>query len=476
MCAQIFITHRGMRVGVVSTQSRPPDLRRWLAHHRAVGVHAVYLRWEGDIGHADREVLEDNRDWVSVVEHVDVLPDTPGNVCPRQAQFATRVAGTVAETDWVVHIDDDELLYCPIAPIDSVFESVPPDAVTVRIDNLEAVLEDADAKPVASPFENPRAVLFRRGLAAYGNGKAAAKVGVGNSARSCHWFVGKPVYNMPPRSLLVLHFEALTLADWRRKFSQRLDISASELRHVPFAYYRDSVAVLKRADATAEEEARVFRRYRTAVGHRELGESTLCLRRIAFDAYPQRGPCPAVSIPLESREAPAPPEAAAEKGQSPAAPPRSAWGRLPEASDGQPGTKPATSLSPPGSPTGDAPGATLTMTKTPTYVASPPSPNTRFDNSAELVMTTTTPGLDASHAASPKSSKRSEKLDGSQTSSWPENAHPRLERDHDPEPASLPLHMAYQHRQPDAMLGFAHRSSRMTTKKQQPRSARPRLF
>lgn len=293
-----------MRIGIVSVQSSPPDLKGWIAHHLRIGVAQFFLRWEGSVSDADRAVLDSHRDVVQVIEHEVEMDATPGSVCKRQEKFATLVANRYADTDWLLHIDADELLHCPVARIDRVFESVPTDTKTVRFDNLEAVLESED-EPIETLFGDEHKVLFRSGKAAYGNGKAGTRVGVGNNARGCHWFSAKPVFNLPQRSLCVLHFDSLEFDDWHRRFSRRKDISEAELRNTPFQYYKDSVTAIRKHGNDHAALYAVFRKYRTAVGHVELGESPLRLRRILFHTYPQVGAsCLDVSTPSVSLPAP----------------------------------------------------------------------------------------------------------------------------------------------------------------------------
>lgn len=273
-------------VGVVSMQTEPPDLGKWLHHHKCVGVARVYLRLEGAVSEGVAATLAANRDWVDVVEHdVGAPEDTPAQNTRRQEAFVNRVltGSHPCTVDWLVHIDDDELLFANSSLV-AAFAAVPAQHGVVRIDNVEAVLETFDPDATAA-FPPSQTVLFRAPVAAYANGKCACRVGVSNiTARGAHTFVGggQP-FALPTRLVQVLHFECMSVAAWRRKFTRRAaGISDSELRHVPFAYYRESVAAVRVPD-----DCTPFVQYRTAAGHTALGHSPLVLRRILFDAYQQ---------------------------------------------------------------------------------------------------------------------------------------------------------------------------------------------
>ncbi len=277
------------RVGIVSVQRESRGFGQWLAHHASIGVDRVFLRFEGDVGPLTAATVKENAHWVKVLEHDDNpnMSVTFDEVAKRCEAFATRVVSSRdTDVDWVIHIDADELVHCP-AGIKAVFGSVvPEDAKTVRLDTLEAVLNDANADGSLLPFGDDCAVSFRTPLATQAAGRAAGRVGPGNAGRGQCWFTGKPVHFMDSANAVVLHFECLTMADWLDKFWPRVTLTPLEFRRMALDYYRDSVQALQRSATDTHAHAAVFRKYRTAAGHASLGRPNVRLQHIFF-----RGSC-----------------------------------------------------------------------------------------------------------------------------------------------------------------------------------------
>jgi hypothetical protein len=268
-------------VGIVSMQHHPPDLQGWLEHHKSIGIREVYLRMEGTLSDDDVRTLQTNADWVHVIEHEPLyegfVDDTPMRTIARQERFVNSVIARVATTTWIIHIDDDELLHCS-GDISNVFKDVwvGADTKTVRIENIEAIWDDSQS-PIERLFESSDKVLFRVPIAAYGNGKSAARINSGNIARGAHSFAGTPVFSMSQWSLVVLHFDVLSPSKWISKFNRRKSVSSFELSKLPFQYYKDSMMV-NRADDISP-----FIKWRTLSGHVAQGYSALTLRKILFD-------------------------------------------------------------------------------------------------------------------------------------------------------------------------------------------------
>lgn len=292
----------------------------WLQHHARLGVAGVLLRWEAHMDAGCAAVLDTWRHFATVLQFMDSEPsvsavseldfdDTPEQTMARQEAFVAAAlehvrACTPARalpTTFLVHIDDDELLFCASGHrVPDAFALVGT-AETVIIPNLEAVrvadADDCDVTCPTAPFYDSADVLFRRGLAAYANGKSAARCSVAHiRPRGAHRFSGTPCYTMDESVLVVLHFDVLDIPSWRAKFVRRRYRYESRVLQTVAAtpilpalpYYDESVRACAGSDADA---ARVFQRYRTATGHiLDLNQSPQALRRVYYDYAPAVSP------------------------------------------------------------------------------------------------------------------------------------------------------------------------------------------
>lgn len=274
----------GVSIAIVSMMKRPLDLLGWLEHHARLGVRRFYLRIEDT---PELRELLDTPPWIDVVEAsfaCDARRDYLAQVERQNAHVASaihraRISGTVTH---LLHIDDDELLFCAGGreSLLSELASAPMQARDLHLQNLEALatLDDADdtdtdgskgsaVAPALSPFRTGGEWLFRhdqRDFAAYVNGKAIGRIDApGLRPTGPHGFErdgGGPRHEIPPWRGCILHFESITLASWRRKFGD-LAIShandATALGCMP-GYYRESVRALSelREALEAKDELR----------------------------------------------------------------------------------------------------------------------------------------------------------------------------------------------------------------------------
>ena len=166
----------GTRLAIVSTMKRPPNLLTWLRYHREhCGVGRFYLRLEaspelkGPLGEPP---------WDEAVRCTFAEPRAKADVdatMQRQQQFVdSAIAQARAEgyATHVLHIDDDELLYCHrgMASLHQLLAATPPRAFDLHMHNLEAVHACAEAE---DPFVSACAFRHQRTqYGAYSNGKS----------------------------------------------------------------------------------------------------------------------------------------------------------------------------------------------------------------------------------------------------------------------------------------------------------------
>ena len=150
-----------------------------------------------------------------------------------------------AQIDWLIHIDDDELLLPRGSPMRSLLASVESEGCgRIHFENFEALLPNGGCD---NPFECCTSFVrcAAGGCMSYANGKAGARA---RTARwgGCHHFDGdEPCLDVPPAQLCVLHYESLDVDRWMMKYGTLADMTADRLRQIPFGFYHASVEAAK---------------------------------------------------------------------------------------------------------------------------------------------------------------------------------------------------------------------------------------
>lgn len=253
---------RTARVAVVLVSRRPPDLRNWLRYHfDFAGVEHVFMQ----------------------IEDTPHFQDAWGNLAPEEQRRVTRWDGNTRADggsrpfddyatlqarqiavmkharktaydmgiDWLVHIDDDELLYVPAhLKVGEVLANLPHMYDQAFVPNVEAVYPSAD---VASCFQEAKEVNVNPfTFVSYANGKSAVRVrdgddvvpagphfwhhATGQDVSSVH--LDKEPFGSP---LLVLHYESCPFQRWKDKFWELSNTSEERIGAIPFGFYRESI-------------------------------------------------------------------------------------------------------------------------------------------------------------------------------------------------------------------------------------------
>jgi len=264
-------------LGIVMMTKKPHDLATWLEYHRRyLGVHRFYIK------------VEDSPELASLFARSpwsELVVPTFDNGTQRDyfAQMDRQSAHIVANLPrareagitHLLHIDDDELLYCShgAAALYQLLATSPADRPDCHLCNIEALLPSDSC---ASPFR--AACVFRHfptQYCSYTNGKSIGSLDAPSlRAHGPHHFrtdAGAGGTNSPitlqilPEVAVVLHYESATYAKWQQKY---LDLAARHgtdpdvYARVPFAFYRRSMqaasAILRSraaADVAAEIES-----------------------------------------------------------------------------------------------------------------------------------------------------------------------------------------------------------------------------
>lgn len=282
------------RLGIVVMTKKPMEFEQWLAYHyRIVGVRKFYVQCE------DTPELANLLCYPPWNECVDAtfVGGTRRDYFVQMDRQATHVASAVPRAradgvDWLLHIDDDELLYCPQGPevMWSALSSAPETVCDVHLHNIEALAPDASC---SSPFASCTTfVVATSRFTSYTNGKSFGKVSKpGIRAHGPHHFRSDADHNkgsldLPPPYAVVLHYESCTFERWSRKFNELADRHGDErdiVAKLPFPFYRESlVAMHKLAKAARKSHPS------PATAQQRVGRSDDQLARDAFAVWANR--------------------------------------------------------------------------------------------------------------------------------------------------------------------------------------------
>jgi len=249
-------------VAIVLLSRRPLNLPLWAKYHLGyMGVNHVFMVVE--------DTPEFNRTWAAVPEQFrnrftffaegarqadnDNRPLNDYQSLQDRQMNAMAHAKRVSKEmgiQWLVHIDDDELLYSPShRKVGDILASVQEDLEQAYIPNFEAVFESSR---VQNCFEETRQInLDKPSFVSYANGKAALRVSAKDTqpAGPHQWrdHMNRPlpseILDSEPfgSPLIVIHFESCPVARWKEKFWELGNISPEEVQHVPFGFYKQSI-------------------------------------------------------------------------------------------------------------------------------------------------------------------------------------------------------------------------------------------
>lgn len=253
---------RPVRIGVVMLTKHPVDMRGWLEHHRRIGVRRVYIR------------VEDSPDLVRMLERPEYadlvyVESSDGDtdyfdLMTRQCRWVDEaiVRSRTDEVTHLLHIDDDELLYCPLGRATLEAELSHVEQSSIHIDNVEAVYDESNC---SSPFATTRHFCVDQAqFTAYANGKSFGNL-ENDSLKSYgpHRFSGDE-YRLPPHVAVVLHYEGACLVRWAEKFAgyARSTPDACDGGKIPFPYYCESLRAFVRNDMDEQDRSRVWERWK----------------------------------------------------------------------------------------------------------------------------------------------------------------------------------------------------------------------
>lgn len=250
-------------VAIVLLSRRPADLRLWLAYHLDyMGVKHVFMDVEDTplFDEAWQSLSEANKKRVTIRKAVASTGsgrpwDDYTTLQARQLAAMRRAKEACKDLgiEWLLHIDDDELLYVPThQPIGEILAAIPAQKSQVYINNVEAVYESADVTGEECFAKTSMVNMNAHTFSSYANGKAAVRVSDKNAvpAGPHNWktkndhqlnsisFINK-TFGSP---LWLIHFESCPFSRWVDKYWELGNTSPEHISKIPFPFYRQSIS------------------------------------------------------------------------------------------------------------------------------------------------------------------------------------------------------------------------------------------
>eukprot|EP00933_Yihiella_yeosuensis_P004410 TRINITY_DN108778_c0_g1_i1.p1 TRINITY_DN108778_c0_g1~~TRINITY_DN108778_c0_g1_i1.p1 ORF type:complete len:509 (-),score=70.77 TRINITY_DN108778_c0_g1_i1:90-1616(-) len=273
-CALAKETKKPLKTAIVMLSRHPAQLKRWLEYHlEHVKVDHVFIK------------VEDSPDILATVKklpgklqnQITLWGSEPGDAASlvrqsysssrpkddyttlqnrqREAMTRAKKASSQMGIDWLIHIDDDELLYVPSQrTVGELLASMPSEYDQAYIPNVEAVYESSNAKDCFG--EAKEVNLDIHYFQGYVNGKPALRVSSNAAPAGPHqWRVPQTNYELASlhldrepfgAPLMLIHYESCPFSRWQDKYFHLSNTSPSEVSKIPFIFYRQSINKMQR--------------------------------------------------------------------------------------------------------------------------------------------------------------------------------------------------------------------------------------
>lgn len=211
-------------IAITTTVLHPsPMLPAWLDYHLRWVQHVVIYMDDPDERLLFERLCEGKP--ITLLEGSQVEPNmTPeSRIIRRQVANTRQTIAYLMERGykWLLHIDQDELLYGPL--VESFAWATDLEVGLVTFTNHEALPVGFEA---SDPFQDceyfwVNGVDHNANFAAYGNGKSAVRLGPGVEPRGPHSFSGYAGRKFTPsgEEAMILHYPYPSYNSWLRKFN-----------------------------------------------------------------------------------------------------------------------------------------------------------------------------------------------------------------------------------------------------------------
>lgn len=255
------------KVAVMLMTKIAPDIKYWLQWHMDKGVARFYIRVD-EAPHLE----EDLKAYPNVLVDRAPVSQTAGSD-PWWLMSKFNDFGVVAVQramqdgiDWLICIDDDELLECQGSLPEVIAKEVPADIKTVVIPNKEAKYA---AIPTNGCFNSAKFVECPdEACTAYNNGKGMGRVSRTLRLDGFHRFVddAAPTAEMTVQGIRVLHYESCNFDAYVDKY---MTIANKFEGTHPFPFYDESIQIAK-SDVCKEKTGHCVERFKDVFSRYKL--------------------------------------------------------------------------------------------------------------------------------------------------------------------------------------------------------------
>lgn len=259
---------RDVKIGVVCMTKHPVAFDTWLRHHREHLGAVKFFVCVDDTPHLANR-LEHETDCVVTRSSGD---QAYFKQMDRQGVHVNNSIVRAVEMDvtHLLHIDDDELLYCPYGVEQLKAFVATAKGQWLQLRNIEAVYTRSECD---DPFVSTRLFCVRPSMfTAYANGKGMAVLAHRPLSHGPHAFQGESTA-VPSHLAVVLHYESACVERWRQKYANYAKDTPDACRRgdIPFKFYCDSI------EAAGNDE--VWHRYKQPTRHDNDGLVSLAVVR-----------------------------------------------------------------------------------------------------------------------------------------------------------------------------------------------------
>ena len=217
-----FVSINTPKWAIFTQIHHPIDLDTWLKYHLKLNPDKIYINIEND-----PELKVPIKSKKIVVEYSTTNQGSWGNDLDIRLQNNFNKTAKTARKDgieWMIKIDEDELLFSPDGKrISNILSNI--DTNSIRLKNYEAFYPNVNKDP---KFCFSPDVVFARcdkpgQCSAYGNGKSFGRISNPKVLQfGSHYFRGPNISNdfLPIEDLVILHFESCNFQKWKHKFGK----------------------------------------------------------------------------------------------------------------------------------------------------------------------------------------------------------------------------------------------------------------
>lgn len=262
-------------LAIVMLSRHPSNFDVWLEYHLGhMEVDHVFVEIE-DTPDFNEILKKLKNNWVQRVTVWKSMPAPGSDSRPvddyeslqkRQliAMMRAKESSLKMGINWLIHMDDDELLHSPShRPAGEILASTPAEFEEAYIPNVEAVYTSSSTNNCFTETSTININPFK--FNSYANGKAAVRVTDERAyPAGPHQWRDSSGYALPAihfdrqpfgAPLMIVHFESCPFGRWEDKFWELGNTSPEKIKKIPFKFYRQSIEMMQHCRETGNSRA-----------------------------------------------------------------------------------------------------------------------------------------------------------------------------------------------------------------------------